>query len=297
MLQASLKVVGGTHDGEVIPLSEPKFLIGRESDCHLRPNSEAISRHHCAFTVDDYAVRLRDLGSTNGTFVNGERLRGVEALKNGDRVTVGKLEFAVIMGEDVTEKQDAVEPSLNTETAELSTDETAYELPAITAPPNAIQESDTTMVPVPAMEAPAQQPAMPQQPAPGMPFQYPQQQPQAGYFPQGMPYPGQPPMGGYYPQQYPYPYPQPVVMGQPYPQQMPPQQMPQQQMPAPAQPPAAAEKDTLNVRLPDPSATGVQQTAPPATQPQGDAASQEAEKNPSQHAADIIRGHMHRRPE
>ena len=48
MLQAKLKVVGGRHHGKIIPLATRKFLIGREQDCHLRPNSELVSRHHCA---------------------------------------------------------------------------------------------------------------------------------------------------------------------------------------------------------------------------------------------------------
>ena len=70
MLQANFKVVGGRHHGKMIPLATKKFLIGREQDCHLRPNSELMSRHHCVFAVDDFSVRVRDLGSTNGTFVN-----------------------------------------------------------------------------------------------------------------------------------------------------------------------------------------------------------------------------------
>ena len=67
MLQAELKILGGKHQGKAIPLSTKKFLVGREQDCQLRPNSDLVSRHHCVFSIDDYAVRLRDLGSTNGT--------------------------------------------------------------------------------------------------------------------------------------------------------------------------------------------------------------------------------------
>ena len=59
MLQAKLKVVGGRHHGKIIPLATRKFLIGREQDCHLRPNSELVSRHHCAIWVDDFSVRVR----------------------------------------------------------------------------------------------------------------------------------------------------------------------------------------------------------------------------------------------
>src|SRR5262249_15881764 len=56
-----------------------------------------VSRHHCVFTVDDFTVRLRDLGSTNGTFVNGERIQGQVVLKAGDHVVVGKLSFEMVV--------------------------------------------------------------------------------------------------------------------------------------------------------------------------------------------------------
>ena len=97
MLKADLKVVGGKHDGTVIPLTSKKFLIGREQDCQLRPNSELVSRHHCAITLDDYTVRVRDFGSTNGTFVNGDRVQSQAVLYSGDRIEIGALEFEVLI--------------------------------------------------------------------------------------------------------------------------------------------------------------------------------------------------------
>ena len=93
MIEAELHVIGGKHSGQVIPLNRRKFLIGRETDCQLRPNSELVSRHHCVFAIDEFSVRLRDLGSTNGTTVNGERLVKETTLSRGDRVVVGNLEF------------------------------------------------------------------------------------------------------------------------------------------------------------------------------------------------------------
>jgi pSer/pThr/pTyr-binding forkhead associated (FHA) protein len=70
--------------------------VGREEDCHLRPASEFISRHHCVFLLDAYALRLRDLGSKNGTFVNGRRIPSSEiVLLNEDMVSIGELVFQV----------------------------------------------------------------------------------------------------------------------------------------------------------------------------------------------------------
>jgi pSer/pThr/pTyr-binding forkhead associated (FHA) protein len=97
MLQAELKVMEGKHQGKSVPLNVKQFLVGREADCHLRPNSDLVSRHHCVFLVDDYTVRLRDLGSTNGTYVNGERIQGQVVLKPGDSVQIGKLSFQLVI--------------------------------------------------------------------------------------------------------------------------------------------------------------------------------------------------------
>ena len=97
MLHAVLRVLSGRQNGALIPLPVGKFLIGREEDCQLRPNSELVSRHHCVFTNDDFTVRLRDLGSTNGTKVNGQRLtRG--ALLPGDELAFGSQKFRVHLG-------------------------------------------------------------------------------------------------------------------------------------------------------------------------------------------------------
>tara|TARA_R110002072_G_scaffold303141_1_gene495719 strand:+ start:34882 stop:36075 length:1194 start_codon:yes stop_codon:yes gene_type:complete len=96
MLHAVLKVVGGKQDGKLIPLNTKKFLIGREQDCHLRPSSESVSRHHCAITIDDYTVRVRDLGSSNGTSINGKRIIGVHEANPGDALQIGNLDFEIV---------------------------------------------------------------------------------------------------------------------------------------------------------------------------------------------------------
>ena len=102
MIQAELRIATGNKQGNSISLPQGKFLVGREEDCHLRPNSDLVSRHHCVFTVDDFSLRLRDLGSTNGTYVNGQRLVGAVNLKPGDRVLIGKLDFEVLIEETST---------------------------------------------------------------------------------------------------------------------------------------------------------------------------------------------------
>jgi pSer/pThr/pTyr-binding forkhead associated (FHA) protein len=96
-MQVKLKVLGGSHAGKEIKISLAKFFIGRGEDCHLRPQSDLISRHHCALIVENGAVIARDLKSRNGTLVNGEKIAGDVQLKAGDTLKVGPLEFEVLI--------------------------------------------------------------------------------------------------------------------------------------------------------------------------------------------------------
>ena len=257
MVYAELKVVGGKHAGQVIPLNRPKFLIGREQDCQLRPNSEMVSRHHCVFNVDEYSVRLRDLGSTNGTLVNGERIRKDVVLVAGDKVIIGNLEFELVIRPGVTavESDSAVLPpqpatprTVSNEDTQF-TEKTVYELPAVS--PAVVAKIEAPMSAAPMQLAPVANASdstvfnMPQM----MPGQYPYQQmmPQMGY------------PGGMYGS---YPYPQPMMAGygQMYPQMMPQLSYPMQgepMQPPPAAPEAAAGPSAI---LPNPEDTGVKET-------------------------------------
>jgi pSer/pThr/pTyr-binding forkhead associated (FHA) protein len=89
-MDARLKILFGPMSGQSIPVLAGKLIIGREEDCHLRPPSEFISRHHCVLLLDEYTLRIRDLGSKNGTYVNGRRIgKGESILSPDDFVSVG----------------------------------------------------------------------------------------------------------------------------------------------------------------------------------------------------------------
>ena len=91
-MDATLRVLSGPHAGETIAIRRGKLLIGREEDCHLRPESEFVSRHHCVLLLDDYTLRIRDLGSKNGTFVNGRRVgSGETILLHDDTISIGEM--------------------------------------------------------------------------------------------------------------------------------------------------------------------------------------------------------------
>ena len=87
-----LVVATGNRTGQTIPVCGSKFIIGRAEDCHMRPQSELISRYHCTILVGDKVV-VRDLGSKNGVRLNGEKVNTEQTLYNGDRLTIGPLEF------------------------------------------------------------------------------------------------------------------------------------------------------------------------------------------------------------
>jgi pSer/pThr/pTyr-binding forkhead associated (FHA) protein len=95
IMQVRLKVLDGKLAGKEIKIPVSKFFIGRGEDCHLRPQSDLISRHHCALVIDETRVVVRDLKSRNGTLVNGEKIAADVTLIQGDTLQVGPLKFEV----------------------------------------------------------------------------------------------------------------------------------------------------------------------------------------------------------
>lgn len=263
MLAAGLRVVSGTHAGEVIQLNRRKFLIGREQDCHLRPNSEMVSRHHCAFSLDEFSVRLRDLGSTNGTMVNGQRIRSEVVLESGDRVVIGNLDFVI----EISQEQRAAEDSVTRASTEVvAVQETQATDPVVPQqqPPQVPAGGDTVVLPVQGMMPPGQ-------PFPGM-------MPQMGFPPgYGMQSPMVPGFGQMYPGMM---YPQ-IGAGMPGQQ---PAMMPGQPQLAETQ--AEPKPPTVDVALPDPSETGVKEQ--PTGQSKGSTGSDKSDGAKSTGAADDI---------
>ena len=99
-MRVKLKVLKGASAGKVFEIKVPQFVIGRSSGCQLRPQSDAISRQHCAFLMNEDGVTVRDLGSRNGTLVNGTAITGETRLKTGDEVRVGPLYLQVYCLDD-----------------------------------------------------------------------------------------------------------------------------------------------------------------------------------------------------
>src|SRR5579862_3981778 len=81
-------------DGPSILIDKPILLFGRHEECDVQLNSKKVSRRHCVLAqVNDYLV-IRDLGSTNGVRINGERV--VEGkLRPGDELQIGNFKYQV----------------------------------------------------------------------------------------------------------------------------------------------------------------------------------------------------------
>ncbi len=84
-----LVVLGGLNIGAVIRLESPEVSIGRDSNCGLVLTDDGISREHAALRREDDGYVIEDLESTNGVFVNGERISKA-LLQEGDKILVGQ---------------------------------------------------------------------------------------------------------------------------------------------------------------------------------------------------------------
>ncbi len=76
-------------------IEKPVAIIGRARGNAVRIPSALVSRQHCRLRLADGVVQIEDLGSVNGTFLNGKRIVGREAVRPGDQIDVGPVRFCV----------------------------------------------------------------------------------------------------------------------------------------------------------------------------------------------------------
>ena len=93
-----LELVEGRSDPDALELGAAT-LIGRHKECDLRLFDETTSRRHARIELDDGNVTLADLGSSNGTWLNGERLDGPARLFDGDVIRIGETQLRYLSGE------------------------------------------------------------------------------------------------------------------------------------------------------------------------------------------------------
>jgi pSer/pThr/pTyr-binding forkhead associated (FHA) protein len=115
-MTASLVLI--KHSGEQldVPLKHPKTIIGRHTDCQIRIPDVSVSRQHCELSMADGRVVIRDLGSSNGTYVNRRRISSTE-LAPADLINVGKFIFVVRLDgkPEAIDSEDSLEDGMATQ--------------------------------------------------------------------------------------------------------------------------------------------------------------------------------------
>ena len=88
--QFQLVMHAGPTPGKVFPLTEGELTIGRDINNQIIINDAEISRRHTRLVLQGNSFMIEDLGSTNGTFVSGQRLSGPRLLRAGDTIRLGE---------------------------------------------------------------------------------------------------------------------------------------------------------------------------------------------------------------
>ncbi len=149
----------GPTPGKAFPISKSEIIIGRDATCDIVINDAEISRRHAKMTMEATGgYVLEDLGSTNGTFVDGQRLMGPHSLQPGD---------LVLFGENVSMSYEAVLYDADATVVGAPGPATTPPAP-VPPPPEPVEQ------PAPAYYAPPPPPPPPayvQQPPPG-PLEY-----------------------------------------------------------------------------------------------------------------------------
>lgn len=90
-----LLVVRGRSASQPLRLADGVTTVGRHDDCQVRIKSSQVSRRHCELFEKKGLLLVKDLGSSNGTIVNGKRIKDQQVLEPGDELTIGGVTLRV----------------------------------------------------------------------------------------------------------------------------------------------------------------------------------------------------------
>ena len=85
------------YAGREIPLSEGDIVLGRSRSCGVRVDEETVSRSHALLSLRGGQAMVRDLGSSNGLFVNGQRALRESPVRNGDVIGLGSATLSIVI--------------------------------------------------------------------------------------------------------------------------------------------------------------------------------------------------------
>jgi pSer/pThr/pTyr-binding forkhead associated (FHA) protein len=118
-MDVKMLIVQGQSRGKFLRFPPGEFVFGRGPECHIRPNSPWVSRQHCLVRIARETVHVRDLGSSNGTLINGMRLIGERCLQPGDKLQVGPLVLQFVVDPIEPQPARADTAYLSNKTAEM----------------------------------------------------------------------------------------------------------------------------------------------------------------------------------
>ena len=113
-----LVVVQGRSASQVLKVGSAVMTVGRQQDCQLRIASSQVSRKHCQLFEKKGLLLVKDLGSSNGTLVNGKRIVDQRVLEPGDELEIGKVKFRIERIEDTVLMPGASKPSQSSKTGD-----------------------------------------------------------------------------------------------------------------------------------------------------------------------------------
>ena len=90
-----LVVLRGRSATTALKLGDGTTTAGRHDECQLRIKSSEVSRRHCQFFEKNGMLLVKDMGSSNGTLLNGKKIEGQRVLEPGDELTIGPVKFRV----------------------------------------------------------------------------------------------------------------------------------------------------------------------------------------------------------
>ena len=138
-------------DAPSIPIDKPVIFIGRDSECDVvLSDSRRVSRKHCCLAHVNNRLMVRDLGSMNGVWINGERIERTGTMQPGDELAIGDVRFR-LSTQDNSDSQ-ARHPELpEANPDEAKHDEASLEFPVAVADPGddvlvaeALSETDSS---------------------------------------------------------------------------------------------------------------------------------------------------------
>lgn len=83
-------------EDEMVVAKGPAFVVGRADDCNLRLMHSTVSRHHCQLSEIGRFTTIRNLGSSNGTYLKGDLFRGEQVIRGGDKLSLGMVLLEVL---------------------------------------------------------------------------------------------------------------------------------------------------------------------------------------------------------